>query len=105
VFAYALLAHWGVKIPNFRSSDLWEDQAYTIKVSGDLEPLDLMLYHRRPEAFGAHVGLYWGEGMVLHLAKHNQFPKIEAHLDLLQQDRYTHFIGAKRVISPSSPRS
>lgn len=98
VFAYAVLQHFGVELPPFRSSELWTDTQYTRIVEGPFQPLDIMLYHRDSGAFGAHVGLYWGEGKVLHLSKDNGFPQFEGHTALLEQEKYRYFIGAKRLI-------
>ncbi|MEO1450916.1 MAG: hydrolase [Bacteroidota bacterium] len=98
VLAYAILRYFGYELPPFRSSELWADTEYTRIVEPPFEPLDIMLYHRHQEAFGAHVGLYWGEGKVLHLSKGNGLPAIEEHADLLQQEKYRCFIGAKRLV-------
>lgn len=99
LYAYELLLFFGLKIPRFRSSELWTDTQYTRKVNDSFQPLDIMMYHRKPQAFGAHVAIYWGNGLVLHLSKDNGIPKIEKHELLLQQEKYTNFIGAKRVIT------
>ncbi|MEL7530821.1 MAG: hydrolase [Bacteroidota bacterium] len=97
LYAYQILASKGYELPDFRSSELWEDETFTLKVHQDFRPLDIMLYHRRPESFGAHLGLYWGEGRVLHLSKSNGRPKLELHSTLLQEEKYAYFIGAKRL--------
>lgn len=60
-FAYALLAFYGRKLPPFRSSELWEDNTFTFPPT-HLEPLDLLLFNENPQAFGAHVAVYLGEG-------------------------------------------
>ena len=109
VYAYELLTHFGLppsQLPAFRSSDLWDDQRYTKKIKPDLSPtqqnelewLDLMLYNHIPDAFGAHVGVYIGKQRVLHLSQANGHPVIQAHTDLLSEDKYCYFIGAKRVL-------
>ncbi len=102
LYAYQLLASMGYQLPDFRSSELWEDEIFTFRVRDDFQPLDLMLYHRKSEAYGAHVGLYWGEGQVLHLSKANGTPKLEAHEALIQQEKYACFVGAKRLKAISS---
>lgn len=99
LYAYQILASKGYEIPDFRSSELWEDETFTLKVYQDFLPLDIMLYHRKQESFGAHVGLYWGEGRVLHLSKSNGRPKLELHSSLLEQEKYACFIGAKRLMA------
>lgn len=98
VFAYALLKHFGLSVPNFRSSELWDDVTWT-RSTTLFCPLDLMLYNQNSDAFGAHVGVFVGEGEVFHLSLGNGTPKFELHSDLLKQDKYRCFIGAKRVIN------
>lgn len=98
VYAYELLKEFGKEIPPLRSSDLWEDTIHTEKITKDFMLFDIMLYHYKTEAFGAHVGLYMGEGKVLHLSKGNDVPMIEMHESMLTQEKYIHFIGAKRII-------
>ena len=101
LFAYEILRYFGHTIPDFRSSDLWEDDTCTITVDEFL-PLDLMLYHRKPESYGAHVGLYLGNGKVIHLAQSMGKPEIIDHADFALQDKYACFIGAKRLSSLAS---
>ena len=97
-FAYELLRHYGKSLPNFRSSELWEDDKYTQKVEAPFEPLDLLLWHKHADPFGAHVGVYIGEEQAIHLASYLKKPVVW-HLNRFpQEDRYKIFIGAKRVI-------
>ena len=96
VFAYALLKENGITIPNFRSSHLWEDDIYTEKVT-KFKPFDLMLYSIAGDAYGAHVGLYIGEGKIIHLSADNVYAEIISHEDMLKNEKYSFFIGAKRV--------
>ena len=98
LFSYGLLAHFGRKIPPFRSSNLWEDEKFTRKINS-FKNLDLMLYNHSPMAWGAHVGLYIGEGNIIHLSKEIGTPEIIEHNQLLKQSHYQYFIGAKRVIT------
>jgi murein DD-endopeptidase / murein LD-carboxypeptidase len=102
VFAYRLLEHFGVELPPFRSSELWEDSHYT-RVVTEFAPLDLLLFHATPDAFGAHVTVYVGEEHVIHLAKHHGLPAVERVTELLSQDRYRCLIGAKRAIGRPGP--
>ena len=96
LFAYSLLEHFGYTIPPLRSSDLWADQK-TTKNTHNFKPLDLMLYHYKPEAWGAHVGLYIGDGNVLHLSQDIGKPEMKYHQDFSLSDKYKFFIGAKRI--------
>src|SRR5687767_7490333 len=68
LFAYELLRHHGLLLPAFRSSDLWADTEFTEAVSVP-EPLDLLLFNKAAEAWGAHVAVYLGDGKAIHLAK------------------------------------
>jgi cell wall-associated NlpC family hydrolase len=100
VFAYSFLAHHGIKLPPFRSSELWEDREYTFVVT-EFEPLDLLLFHQHQQAFGAHVTVYIGDERVFHLAAHNGYPRIETIINLQNCHKYRGFIGAKRPLRPS----
>ena len=64
VFAYSLLREFGLKAPLLRSSELWVEDELT-QVVTDFEPLDIMLYNKTDEAYGAHVGVY-----VVNQSKH-----------------------------------
>jgi hypothetical protein len=95
-FAYELLRYFGKKIPSFRSSDLWEDELATFRVT-ELEPLDLLLYHYQAQAWGAHIAVFLGDAKIIHLSKELIHPVIWSHDDFLNTPRYRYFIGAKRV--------
>lgn len=53
-FAYELLKHFGIYLPDLRSSDLWEDIIYTEKVES-FEPLDILFFGKSLDSYGAHV--------------------------------------------------
>lgn len=97
VFIYELLRHFGYVIPNHRSSELWEDEEFTKRVTA-LEPFDILFWHKEPKAWGAHIGLYWREKQVIHLSKKNNKPKIETLEGLSKLPEYQFFIGAKRPL-------
>lgn len=96
VFAYELLKHNGINIPNFRSSELWEDTIYTEKVE-IIKPLDILLYNSENKAYGAHVGVSIGNNMLIHLSAENNKAEIISQEDMLRKNKYCIFIGAKRV--------
>lgn len=98
VYAYELLRYFGKNPPLLRSSELWSDEQQTKKVV-DYERLDLMLYNKTPQSYGAHVGVYVGNGMVLHLSQEVGYPVIQHHDELILNKKYTCFIGVKRVLS------
>ncbi len=101
VYVYELLKEFNKEVPNFRSSDLWEDTVYTKKVETDFLPLDIMLYNNKRGAFGAHLALYIGYDKVLHLSKDNETPMVETHEAMRTQRKYRYFIGTKRIIKKS----
>ncbi len=96
LYAYALLKHFGVTVPPFRSSQLWADKEHT-QVVYDLRPLDLLLFNDTNNSWGAHVAVYIGEEMVIHLAKDIGLPDISPLRKILLNPKYKVFIGAKRI--------
>ena len=97
VFAYSFLAFYGIDLPPFRSSGLWDDRKHTFVVT-EFEPLDLLLFHKVQQAYGAHVTVYIGDGRVLHLSSHHGYPTIETGVELQYHHKYRYFIGAKRPL-------
>lgn len=95
-FAYALLQHFGLTVPEFRSSELWQDELYTKRVS-NLAPLDLLLWNKTEEAWGAHVGVYLGEHQAVHLSRWVGAPVVWDLREFGRHASYQIFIGAKRV--------
>ena len=49
--------------------------------------------------YSDHVGLYIGEGEILHLSAENEYPIVQSHKSFALQKRYHYFIGAKRLKS------
>lgn len=96
LFAYQLLRHHGLIVPDFRSSDLWEDAEFTEAVSSP-EPLDLLLFNKTARAWGAHVAVYLGDSKAIHLAKEVGCPAVWALEQFASHPLYAHFVGAKRV--------
>jgi cell wall-associated NlpC family hydrolase len=97
VFSYELLAVNGVQAPNLRSSNIWEDSKYTLKVEGDLKPLDLLLFNSTSDPYGAHMAVSLGGEDLIHLAKHNEVAEISTINELCKLDKYKVFLGAMRV--------
>jgi cell wall-associated NlpC family hydrolase len=97
-----VLRHFGVIVPPFRSSQLWEDEEHTqvVKVK-ELEPLDLLLVNDTNNSWGAHVAVYLGDDMVIHLSKKNGGPSICPLNELRLEPKYKVFIGAKRIKTPN----
>jgi len=96
-YAYSILRHYGFAVPDLRSSELWEDAVHT-RVSEDMRPFDLVLLHNEPNAWGAHVGLSVGEGLVLHLSRKIDAPAIETLEEMQARDEYRHLIGFKTIL-------
>jgi hypothetical protein len=97
VFAYEFLKVNDIEIPNFRSRELWEDEIYT-KIVKDFKPLDLMLYSKDGKSFGAHLAVYIGFGDVIHLSADNRVYEIIEHENIIKNQKYKCFVGAKRVL-------
>ncbi|PBC70720.1 hypothetical protein BX265_5275 [Streptomyces sp. TLI_235] len=96
LFAYAVLAHFGLRAPALRSSDLWEDTASTVRAA-DPRPLDLLLFNADEDPWGAHVGVHAGCDTVLHLCAEAGRPALWSLADFAARERYRVLLGAKRV--------
>lgn len=96
--AYAVLAHFGLELPPFRSSNLWEDRKWTEPVSG-FEPLDLLLFSLDGNAYGAHVAVYAGAGWALHMASPVGLPAQWTLTEFAAREEYRVLIGGKRVLA------
>ena len=97
LFAYALLRHFGLVVPPRRSSELWADTRHTEHVC-DLEPLDLLFWNRTGEPWGAHIGVYLGDGHAVHLARDVGVPVVWPLGEFDKHPGYRVFLGAKRVL-------
>jgi hypothetical protein len=100
VFAYALLQHHGIAMPPLRSSELWTDTTFTERVS-DYRPLDLLLFNRTDEAWGAHVALFVGDDHAIHLCASEGRPVIWSLDQFAARPEYACLLGGKRVVSGS----
>jgi len=95
VFAYAILAHFGIRLPPLRSSELWVDTTYTSFASVP-RPLDLLLFNRIDDSFGAHVALCVSEGRAVHLSRAVGYPVEWSIAEFMTHPEYATLIGAKR---------
>ena len=100
LWAYALLKHFGLEVPPFRSSELWEDQEFSDTVHG-FEPLDLMLFNDTANSWGAHVAVYLGDGVVAHLSRQIGLPEVCTIEEMLRNTKYRVLVGAKRIKAPT----
>lgn len=96
LWAYEVLGHFGFVVPDLRSDDLWFDTSATQHVENP-EPLDLVLYKGDEEPYGAHVGLWTGDG-VAHLCKEVGRPVVWPQFEFDARPRYACRIGFKRPI-------
>ncbi|MCZ4120927.1 hydrolase [Streptomyces sp. H39-S7] len=102
LFAYGVLRHFGLTPPALRSSDLWEDTAATVRVE-TAEPLDLLLFNRSEDPYGAHVGVWIDDDAVLHLCAEVGRPAVWSLADFAARERYRVLIGAKSVAAAYRP--
>jgi hypothetical protein len=96
-FAYELVRHYGRFVPDFRSSELWDDTKFT-SFSYISEPLDLVLFNKNSKPWGAHVGVYLGANLVIHLAKEICVPAIWKLDEFAKRPQYACYIGVKRAL-------
>jgi cell wall-associated NlpC family hydrolase len=103
LFAYQLLRHNGFAVGDLRSSELWDDAEYTALVDEALAPGDVLLFHSKPQAWGAHVAVYLGKGRAIHLSRRVGRPAIWTLAEFAADSLYSYFIGAKRPTRRESP--
>jgi len=95
-YAYSVLGLFGIWCPPLRSSDLWLDTNATSVVSVP-RPLDLLLFNRIDEPFGAHVGLWMAQDEILHLCREIGTPVTWPVAEFDRRPRYVKLVGVKRV--------
>ena len=96
VFAYQLLRQHDLIVPNYRSSELWADEEYSRTILDDFQPLDILFFHKKEAAYGAHLAVYVGENRAIHLAKNLGYPVIWTLETFLEQPKYSFLLGGKR---------
>ena len=96
-FVYALLAHFGYEIAPMRSSELWSDRKFT-REAHRMRPLDILMFNRDADAWGAHLALYLGNHRAIHLSKSVGFPAIWSLPEFAQHQHYKVLVGIKRSI-------
>ena len=100
LWAYALLEHFGLEVPPFRSSELWEDNEFDDAVR-QFEPLDLILFNDTKSSWGAHVAVCLGDDVVAHLSRQMGLPEVCAIEEMLRTPKYRVLVGAKRIKAPN----
>jgi hypothetical protein len=96
-FVYELIRHFGFASPDYRSSELWEDEIHTQTVVGELAPCDLLLFNRTSAAWGAHLAVHLGMNLAIHLSQRAGVPVIWKIEEFSLCPEYACFIGAKRA--------
>ncbi len=94
-FAYELLRHFGRRVPDLWSSDLW-DSSVSTRVAGPFEPLDLLLFNRTPDPYAAHLAVFVGDGNALHLSRMVGRPIVWPIERFLALPQYAVLIGGIR---------
>jgi murein DD-endopeptidase / murein LD-carboxypeptidase len=97
LFAYALLRHFGQPMLTLRSSELWEDTTWTELAEPPFAALDLLLFNRTSEAWGAHVAVSLGGEAAIHLSRRVGHPVVWTLDRFAEEADYRVLVGAKRV--------
>ena len=96
LWAYEVLTHFGLGVPDLRSDELWYDTTSTIAVEVP-QALDLVLYGTSNDPYGAHVGLWTGHATA-HLCKEVGHPVVWRQAEFDTRHRYSVRIGFKRLV-------
>ena len=96
-FVYALLDRFGYELAPMRSSELWTDRKFT-RLAYRMRPLDILMFNRDMNAWGAHLALYLGNHRAIHLSKSVGLPVIWSLSEFARHDRYKTLLGIKRPI-------
>lgn len=101
-YAYAFLGLHGIRVPQHRSSDLWEDEDFRHPSLAEVQALDLVLFNNTPDPWGAHVAVSLDADHFLHLSREVGKPAVWALEDFLSRPQYKSLGGIVRV--PSAER-
>lgn len=96
VFAYYLLREHGFYVPKYRSSELWADTEFSEVILSNFQPFDILFFHKKQEAYGAHVAVYLGNNQAIHLSKRMNKPVIWSVESFYQYPEYQFLLGGKR---------
>jgi murein DD-endopeptidase / murein LD-carboxypeptidase len=96
-FVYALLEHFGYHIAPMRSSELWADRKFT-REARRMRPLDILMFNRDANPWGAHLALYLGNHQAIHLSKSVRLPARWSLSEFARHQRYEVLVGVKRPI-------
>ena len=101
-YAYELLRHYGLEPPTVRSSELFTDEASSRHVT-EPAPLDLLLFNRTNEPYGAHVAVYLGQDRAVHLSLEVGWPVVWPLEEFFRHELYRTLVGIKRITRRSCP--
>lgn len=96
-YAYAVLGLFGRAVPPHRSSELWADRRLEHVDLSEVRDLDLVLFNRTANSWGAHVVVALASGF-LHLSAEVGRPALWEWSDFADRDRYHAIIGAIRIV-------
>ncbi|HEY5222324.1 MAG TPA: hypothetical protein VIJ18_04640 [Microbacteriaceae bacterium] len=95
-YAYAELSLFGRTVPPHRSSELWADRQLEHVDLSEVRDLDLVLFDRTANSWGAHVVVALASGF-LHLSAEVGRPTLWQWCDFADRERYQAIIGAIRI--------
>jgi hypothetical protein len=96
-YAYSVLALFGIRVPDHRSSELWSDPAFDRPAVAVAADLDLALFNRdASSARGSHVAVFLG-GRLLHLSAEIGRPAVWGWREFAVRERYRTIIGLVRA--------
>ncbi|MGK0387930.1 MAG: lipoprotein Spr [Maribacter sp.] len=96
VYAYNLLRHNNLFVPDLRSSELWTDTEYSTLITGNYQALDILFFHKKNDAYGAHLAIFLGDNKAIHNAKKIGLPIIWDIDTFFQYPVYQFLLGGKR---------
>jgi hypothetical protein len=95
-YAYAVVGLFGLTLPPHRSSELWSDKALEHPGERAVRDLDLVLFNRSADAWGADVAVLLN-GRLLHLCAEVGSPAVWDWGDFAARERYRHRVGVVRI--------
>lgn len=103
----ALVRARGFYIPPFRSSQLYEDQLFTLLVhdAGQIQTGDILGFCEveKRDFYGIHVGLAWvvdnEEVKVIHNARHLGNVKVQGLNEVMEYEKHARLAWIKRPVA------
>lgn len=91
-----MLGLFGLAVPRLRSSELWTDPR--LRTVTAPRPLDLVLFNRTDDPYGAHVGVVLADDEVLHLCREVGRPAVWSYAAFRRRPCYRTVLGFRRVV-------